>query len=354
MFYAEIVLRTAAVMVLLALAGLIAGSPRRNHTPWLGALFALAVTAFVLTSAGNAANWLGIWFYPLTALCVAKSAFFWLFARGLFSDRFRVGPMDAVVIGLVASYGLWQQLVFDPRWRIGLANAWERLLAAGFEATVLMLVLLALAEAYQGLRTDLVERRRRLRILFVAGVSGYLAAAVIVQGYNLALGAQTPDLLMMTNLVLITAGALAALASLVRMRTASWLDPDPAMVAPESLSPLERQVLDALQEQFDRDRIYRQEGLTIAALAARLHTREHILRRVINQGLGYRNFNDFLHASRIREACERLRHPEHARQPVLSIALGVGYGSIGPFNRAFKARMGMTPTLYRQCIRKTT
>lgn len=353
MSYAEIVLRTAAVIVLVALAGLMTVSRRRDHTPRLGALFALAVAAFVLTSGDDAAAWLGPWFYPLTAICVAKSAFFWLFARGLFSDRFRVRPMDVVAIGLIASYGLWQQLIFDPRWQMGLATAWERLAAAGFELAVLVLVLLALAEAHRGLTTDLVERRRRLRIVFVAGVSGYLAAAAIVQGYNLALGAQTPPLLVVTNLVLIMTGALAAIWNLVQMRTASWLDPDPADVAPESLSPLERQILDSLKEQLDGNRIYRQEGLTIAALAARLRTREHILRRVINQGLGYRNFNDFLHAYRIREACERLRHPEDVRLPVLSIALGVGYGSIGPFNRAFKARMGMTPTLYRQGARKT-
>ena len=353
MSYAEIVLRTAAVIVLIALAGLMTVSRRRDHTPWLGALFALAIAAFVVTSGEDAAAWLGPWFYPLTAVCVAKSAFFWLFARGLFSDRFRVRPADAAVVGLIVSFGLWQQLVFDPRWRTGLATAWERLAAAGFELAVLILVLLALAEAYRGLKTDLVERRRRLRILFVVGVSGYLAAAVIVQVYNLALDARTPDLLVMTNLVLITTGAFAAIWNLVQMRTASWLDPDPAGVVAESLSGLERRVLDALKEQLDRDCVYRQEGLTIAALAARLGTREHILRRVINQGLGYRNFNDFLHAYRIREACERLRRPEDARLPVLSIALGVGYGSIGPFNRAFKARMGMTPTLFRRGARKT-
>lgn len=69
---------------------------------------------------------------------------------------------------------------------------------------------------------------------------------------------------------------------------------------------------------------------------------------MINRGLGFRNFNDFLHAYRIREACTRPRRPEQARLPVLSIALDVGYGSIGPFNRAFKARIGMTPTRFRR------
>ncbi len=53
----------------------------------------------------------------------------------------------------------------------------------------------------------------------------------------------------------------------------------------------------------------------------------------------------------IREACERLRRPEDARLPVLSIALGVGYGSIGPFNRAFKARVGMRRARPRERLR---
>ena len=37
--------------------------------------------------------------------------------------------------------------------------------------------------------------------------------------------------------------------------------------------------------------------------------------------------------------------------PILTIALEAGYGSIGPFNRAFKQRMGMTPTEYRAAAR---
>jgi len=69
---------------------------------------------------------------------------------------------------------------------------------------------------------------------------------------------------------------------------------------------------------------------------------------VINQGLGFGNFNEFLHHYRIREACERLRQTQGRRLPVLTIALEVGYGSIGPFNRAFKDLTGKTPTEYRQ------
>ena len=92
------------------------------------------------------------------------------------------------------------------------------------------------------------------------------------------------------------------------------------------------------------ERVYRREGLTVAALAADLGMGEGALRALINQQLGYRNFNDFLHHHRLQEAAARLVAQD---LPVLTIALDCGYGSIGPFNRAFRQRHGMTPTEYR-------
>jgi AraC-like DNA-binding protein len=93
---------------------------------------------------------------------------------------------------------------------------------------------------------------------------------------------------------------------------------------------------------------YRREGLTLAALAADLGLGEATLRSLINQHLGYRNFNDFLHHHRLQEAASRLTSEG---LPILTIALECGYGSIGPFNRAFRQRFGMTPTEYRAAAR---
>jgi len=69
-----------------------------------------------------------------------------------------------------------------------------------------------------------------------------------------------------------------------------------------------------------------------------------VLRELINQRLGFRNFNDFLHHHRLREVTERLSRED---LPILSIALECGYGSIGPFHRAFKQHVGVTPTEFR-------
>ena len=68
----------------------------------------------------------------------------------------------------------------------------------------------------------------------------------------------------------------------------------------------------------------------------------------INGALGQRNFNSYLNQFRIQAACEQLADPARRRLPVLSIALDVGFASIGPFNRAFKVQLGMTPSEYRR------
>ena len=71
----------------------------------------------------------------------------------------------------------------------------------------------------------------------------------------------------------------------------------------------------------------------------------------ITGALGYPNFNQMVNGYRIEEAKRRLVDPALAHLPILTIALDCGFGSIGPFNRAFKADAGMTPQEYRRQIR---
>ena len=99
---------------------------------------------------------------------------------------------------------------------------------------------------------------------------------------------------------------------------------------------------------MDNDETYTEMGLTIRNLAERLKTPEHRLRLMINKGLGHRNFSAFLNTFRIKAAKAALSDPENARLPVITIAMDVGFASLSPFNRAFKAAEGLTPTEYRQ------
>ena len=96
-----------------------------------------------------------------------------------------------------------------------------------------------------------------------------------------------------------------------------------------------------------QERLYAEPGLTIGDLAARVSVQEYRLRKLINQSLHYRNFNQFLNRYRIEEAARRLLDPEEEHIPISSIALDVGYASLSSFNKAFKEIHGVTPSVYR-------
>jgi AraC-like DNA-binding protein len=82
-------------------------------------------------------------------------------------------------------------------------------------------------------------------------------------------------------------------------------------------------------------------------LAARLGEQEYRLRRVINRAMGHRNFAQFLNSYRLAEVKQALADPAQREVPILTIALDAGFGSLGPFNRAFREAEGMTPSEYR-------
>src|SRR5947208_1705577 len=97
-------------------------------------------------------------------------------------------------------------------------------LGALFCASVLAFVLAAVHEAWRGLATDLVEKRRRFRVGLVAGVAAYLAIVVTVQLSNLALGTHTAPPLVLANLGLMLAAGFAATLSLLQVRRGTWID----------------------------------------------------------------------------------------------------------------------------------
>lgn len=344
----EIMLRGLGVASLVLLAGILLGSRRREDTAKVGAALCASVAAFMLSSMPDATRLLGVVSWPLTAVCATHPVWFWLFCAALFGDRFRLRRIHGVCLAGMALAGVLYQALLPPP-SLGAPPGWVRLVGIAFAAASLAFIALGPLTVYAGRRADLDDRRRRIRAWFVPVVSGYLAAIVVVQVWVTLAGRYTPTSLVLANLAVIDLLAALALASFLRVRVVNWLElATPPLPATETLSNLERSVLDRLTRRFAAERLYARSGLTITALAELLGTQEHVLRRVINCGLGFRNFNDFLHSQRLREASAQLRDPGARRVPVLTIALGVGYGSIGPFNRAFRERFGVTPTEYRR------
>ena len=343
MFPVELILRATGVALLALVALSVLRTRERTHRTRSVAWLAASVAAFMLTSMPGADRIFGAFIYPLTALCSTHPVWFWICARVLFSDRATLRTSDVICLGAMGVAGvLYQsQLPADG------ADTAVRVLGVAFAASGLAFACLAPLTVYFGMAGDLDLRRRQLRQWFVPVVSIYLAAVIVTQAIVMFQGGSTPRTLVLLNLVVIDVAAAIALSTFVQLRVVNWIaavDIPPAV----ALSRLEESVLERLNRRFVAERLYAREALTIAQLATLLGTQEHVLRRVINQGLGFRNFNDFLHTHRLKEAAGRLGDPQLRRIPVLTIALEVGYGSIGPFNRAFKERFGVTPTEYRR------
>jgi len=115
-------------------------------------------------------------------------------------------------------------------------------------------------------------------------------------------------------------------------------------------SPVSRQdqmLIDRVLKAMQQERLYAESGLTIGDLAVKVSVQEYRLRKLINQSLHYRNFNQFLNQYRIEEAARRLLDPQEQHIPISSIALDVGYASLSSFNKAFKDTYQVTPSVYR-------
>ena len=292
------------------------------------------------------------------ALCVSNTAWLWLAARSLFDDDFAPTPgLLAPALAMMA-LGLAANLPRLDALRAGRPDPGLSLLGVIHAVAMLGFTAAALWEVARGWRDDLVEPRRAARRWVALGIGLYALIALVVE---LAVRGRPVGMWLPALHVLGIGSVALGLAVLVARRSLDLIlglppaapaaltqkDTPAAPVVAGPLAP-DSLLLARVNRAMDEEHAHRREGLTLAGLAKSLDLGEAALRQLINQELGYRNFNDFLHHYRLREAAERLIRED---LPILTIALESGYGSIGPFNRAFRQRFGMTPTEYRAAAR---
>ncbi|HEY3030971.1 MAG TPA: helix-turn-helix domain-containing protein [Bradyrhizobium sp.] len=341
----DLALGAGTTTLLLLLAALLFRDYRAVAAGRLATAFALGSAAHALTAMSGFAPPVTLWHAALIAVSTGNVVVFWLFARALFDDAFEVRGWHAAPWAAVVALSLIDCLVLVPGRTLD-----PQLLAIAMSVIVLGCVVLAVRQTIASWSTDLVEDRRRLRVFVVVVTAIYAGFNTVLQFFMPGNG--SPGIVPTANAAILAAVVIAIAYSLMRVGGETIFPVAEAQraaaIVSNEQSAADRKLLDALMRLMSDERIYRHEGITIGTLATKLAVPEYRLRRLINQRLGYRNFNVFLNNHRIEEAKAALADPSQAEVPVITIAMDAGFQSLGPFNRAFKATTGVTPTEYRR------
>ncbi len=267
--------------------------------------------------------------------------FLWIFAHLLFERT--PNPRLMIAGGLLAT-ACWATLNFGNRIEAIAFGSTFYVAATVQRLSQMALLLHAMQVAVAERGDDLIEARRRLRVGFVIAVAALSVMVILFEFFYGFDNMPQPALLVQALIILVVTFALGA--ALLQSNIELFADPAKPKAEPR-FSPAEH-VLNQKLEAAMASGVYREPGLTIGVLAGKLGVPEHRLRALINQRLGYRNFSAFLNEHRITEARTLLASHEHVALPILTIAMDLGYGSLAPFNRAFRDAQGQAPSEFRR------
>ncbi len=307
----------------------------QDKKSWWVIIFSLCVICYLLVDWQGLNETLRIF---LVSGAFALSFFFWLLSKSIFDDEFKFNSWYLIPLSLQQLLHYYIFYFYDGQYSF--LNFSPQLVDFSFLA-------LGVWEAYRTKSTDLINQRIQFRNIFILSTALLIGITLIAE---IIIANSEPNFLLPLTqkgfIVLLTFYCIYhefELASSFFLQTKKATE-----LVDKTNNPEEQTIIQAIEQMFTNDKVYRKEGLTIGGLSKLINVQEYKVRRAINGSMGYRNFNDFLNHHRVIEAKAMLRNPEQSKLTILEIAYHLGYSSIGPFNKAFKSATGTTPTSYRK------
>lgn len=265
----------------------------------------------------------------------------WLLTRALFEPAtVREAWWPRIVVGIVAVSSALA--VLAPSGSVA-----ERVADNIYALSGSAALLLTFVEPFNRYSRDMASGEKRFRLAFL-GIYALLVAASML---GLWAASGSPEDALRDNLIKISCAVvgLGAAMAAVGFRLGHPLtEPVAVRRAPTTEdSRLAERLMRLLREEG----IDREPDLRIADVAARLGEPEYRVSQCISAALEFPNFNRLINHHRIERARTALADPADERS-ILVIAFDCGFGSIGPFNRAFREQVGTTPRAYRSAARR--
>lgn len=277
-------------------------------------------------------------------LNVPNLIFVWLFALSVFQTRFRISAWH-IIVSLIYTFPIFwfraYQVDFFPQPPF--------ILTIGVSIGSILLMVHLVWVILQERKGDLIEARKRARTIFVIVLVVVTVSTAIVDLYLIAYMPKWTGLIKATTIwPAVFAASMWILGTpkgnfIVDRMSQKRLSQEDLIISAKN-----QHLFKELQKLIKDNHIYLDSKMTVTRLAKDLGVTPHRLRALINQSLGYENFNQFMNALRIDAITEKFDDPINDHLPILTLALEGGFRSLSPFNKAFKDLMGQTPSQYRK------
>lgn len=328
------------------MAAPVGGAPRPWRSPGRLQVYGLVMTgAFACYILGHGLRGAGgATATVLSMVGAGACGWAWLIARALFDPAKTDAWWPRVVVFVVAISGALSVLDF-PGGRMVDGVVGNTYALSGSAA-----LLLTFFEPFHRYRRDLPVREKAFRFVFTGVYALLVAVSILSPGASETTALEAGRIALIESLCavggLITGAA--AIGFRLRHPLALTGPSRPVRRAPTAADEhLARRVLHLLQHED----IHAEPDLKVADVAIRLGQPEYRVSQCVTAVLGFDNFNRMINHHRIGRARGLLVDPDE-RRSILEIAFDCGFGSLGPFNRAFKAETGMTPRAYRAVHRR--
>lgn len=327
----------------IALLGLLTIILLRDAKDWKSKpymiLASISVAALFLGYAPEALQPPELIYTGVRFLDIPHLVFVWLFTLSLYDSSFRMTPIYWIC-GILYIVPIFYIRLFNfdilpepPGW-LFIYGSLTSLALMGHLCYVTL----------SGRSDDLLESRRASRIYFIIMIVFVAVAAAIIDiSPREIFGIDKRTVKIITIWPAIFWGILWLLAFNQRAAYFGW-----HVGSGRQLANRDEGLKLKLQTLVKNDDVFREAGLTIDSLAARLGIGQHKLRALINHDLGYANFSSYLNTIRIEAVKQALENPDTNHLPILTIAMDCGFKSLSTFNKAFKTLEGVTPTAYRK------
>ena len=330
----------ASIIILLTIAGLCLADRTRTLSKSILILLCFSSVGNLIDALPNALPPPQVYDVIGKFMSAPQLGLIWWFSLSLLKEDFRLNTV--AWLGMSVSTAL---LTFEFLGHVGLVPRYHFVGYYVLGLAQLAVISHVMWESLSGLKDDLINPRRVLRLVFIC-----LPVSALLLHQVSHLFFDNYDELVLISVVYILVVCIFWLFWLTQLKV-STLDFS-SVSSIESGSSKPTQQIHAyharLIQVMEQEKAYLAADLTVGQLAERVGIPAHQLRTLINREMGFRNFAQFLASYRIKAIKAALSDPEQARSPILTLALNGGFSSQTTFNRTFRAETGQSAGEFRK------